>query len=80
MSKRAIQTFTHSPVAHVVEVEVVDFDNRNLSFIVFGEEDPNVVTVKLDGYVRTLSRACHIEGLERLLEAIRNVPAQPKGG
>jgi hypothetical protein len=80
MSKRAIQTFTHSPIDHVVEVEVVDYDNRNLSFTVFGEEDPNVVTVKLGGYVATLSRACHIEGLERLLEAIRNVPAQPKGG
>jgi len=77
---RAIQTFTHSPIDHVVEVEVVDYDNRNLSFTVFGEEDANVVTVRLDGYVRTLSRACHIEGLERLLDAIRNVPAQPKGG
>jgi hypothetical protein len=76
---RAIKTFQHSPIDHVVEVEVVDFDNRNLSFIVFGEEDPNIVTVKLDGYVRTLSRAAHVEGLERLLEAIKTVPAQPKG-
>lgn len=78
--KRALQTFTHSPIAHVVEVEVVDYDNRNFSFTCFGEEDPNLVTVKLDGYVRTLSRAAHIEGLERLIEAVKTVPHQPKGG
>lgn len=77
--KRSIQTYQHSPIAHIVESETVDFDNRNFSFTVFGEEDPNLVTVKLDGYVRTLSRAAHVEGLERLIEAIKTVPSQPKG-
>jgi hypothetical protein len=77
--KRSIQTYQHSPIAHVVESETVDFDNRNMSFTVFGEEDPHLVTVKLDGYVRTLSRAAHVEGLERLIQAIKTVPSQPKG-
>lgn len=79
MPKRNVQVFTHSPIQHVVEVEVVDYDNTNMSFTVFGEEDPALVTVKLDGYVRTLSRAAHVEGLERLIQAIKTVPHQPKG-
>jgi len=58
----------------VIESETVDFDNRNMSFTVFGETDPNIVTVKMDGYVRTLSRAAHVEGLTKLIEAIQRVP------
>lgn len=72
---RSVKTFQHSPVLHVIESETVDYDNRTFAFTVFGEPDPNLVTVKLDGYVRTLSRDAHIEGLTRLLEAIKSCPS-----
>lgn len=71
---RSVNTFQHSPMLHIIESETVDYDSRTMSFTVFGERDPNLVTVKLDGYVRTLSRDAHIEGLTRLLEAIKSCP------
>lgn len=72
--KRIVQTFQHSPLAHIIESETVDFDNRSLAFTAFGHEDPEIVTLVLGDNSFTRSRACLIEGMERILDAIKRVP------
>ncbi|WBU54167.1 hypothetical protein [Paracoccus sp. SCSIO 75233] len=72
--KRTIKTFEHRPLAHIIESETVDLDNRSLAFTVFGHEDPDVVTLEFMGTTLTRSRACLTEGMERILKAIKEVP------
>lgn len=72
--KRMVKTFEHRPLDHIIESETVDFDNRSFAFTVFGHEDPNVVTLEIDKATFTRSRACLIEGIERILKAIKEVP------
>ncbi len=72
--KRHVKTFQDRPVTHVIESETVDYDNRSFSFSVFGHEDPNVVTLILGGNEFTRSRACLTESMERVLQAIKEVP------
>lgn len=74
-TKRHVQTFEHRPLAHIIESETVDLDNRSLAFTVFGHEDPNVVTLEIGQTTLTRSRACLTEGMERILDAIKAVPA-----
>lgn len=72
--KRLVKTFEHRPLEHIIESETVDLDNRSFSFTVFGQEDANVVTLILGNNEFTRSRACLIEGMERILKAIKEVP------
>ena len=71
---RAVKTFEHRPLDHIIESETVDFDNRSFGFTVFGNEDPQIVTLILGENTFTRSRACLIEGMERILQAIKEVP------
>lgn len=75
MGKRTVQTFEERPLDHIIEVEVVDYDNRNFSFSVFGHTDPRIVTVIYGKEERTLSRDAMREGFTRILDAIERVPA-----
>ena len=72
---RAVKTFEHRPLDHIIESETIDFDNRSLAFTVFGNEDPQIVTLMLGDSTFTRSRACLIEGMERILKAIKEVPS-----
>ncbi len=71
---RVVKTFEHRPLDHIIESETVDFDNRSLGFTVFGNEDPQIVTLILGDNTFTRSRACLTEGMERILQAIKEVP------
>lgn len=73
--RRAVKTFEHRPLDHIIESETVDFDNRSFGFSVFGCEDPEIVTLILGDNTFTRSRACLIEGMERILKAIKEVPS-----
>ena len=73
--KRLVKTFEHRPLDHIIESETVDLDNRSFAFTVFGHEDPNVVTLEIGKVSYTRSRACLIEGMERILKAIKEVPS-----
>ena len=73
--KRKVKTFEDRPLAHIIESETVDYDNRSFAFSVFGHEDPELVTLILGDNQFTRSRACLAEGFERVLEAIKTVPA-----
>lgn len=75
--KRVVKTFQHRPLDHIIESETVDYDSRSLAFTVFGHEDPQVVTLVLGDNEFTRSRACLIEGMERILQAIKEVPHAP---
>lgn len=75
MPKRVVQAFEERPLDHIIEVEVVDYDNRNFSFTIFGHEDPRIVTVIYGKETRTLSRDAMREGFQRILDAIERVPA-----
>lgn len=75
VEKRAIKTFQYRPLDHIIESETVDFDNRSLAFTVLGSEDPQIVTLLLGDSTFTRSRACLIEGMERILKAIKEVPS-----
>ena len=72
--KRQVQTFTETPLPHVIESETIDYDNRSFHFEVFGHENPHVVTVTWNGVTITRSRDAMREGFERLLDAIKRVP------
>lgn len=72
--KRAVKTFEHRPLDHIIESETVDYDNRAFGFTVFGNEDPQIATLILGDNTITRSRACLIEGMERILKAIKEVP------
>lgn len=74
--KRVVQTFQHSPVAHILESETIDYDNLSFSFTTFGHRDPRIITVEIGSEIRTLSRDAMKEGFKRLLEAIDATPAQ----
>lgn len=74
MTKRVVKTFEHRPLEHIIESETVDLDNRSLAFTVFGHEDPEIVSLVLGDNTFTRSRACLIEGMERILDAIKRVP------
>lgn len=71
---RAVKTFEHRPLDHIIESETVDYDNRSFGFTVFGHEDPQVVTLILGDTTFTRSRASLTEGMERILKAIKEVP------
>lgn len=72
--KRSIQTFEHSPVAHIIESETIDYDNASFAFTVFGSEDPNIVTVMIGPLTMTLSREAMREAFEKVQTAIETVP------
>ena len=73
--KRVVKTFEHRPLDHIIESETVDYDNRSFGFTVFGNEDPQIVTLILGDTTLTRSRACLTEGMERILKAIKEVPS-----
>lgn len=71
---RHVEAFEHRPAAHILECEVVDFDNRSFHFEVFGHSDPHVVTVTIGKESRTLTRTAMRDGFARIVEAIDAIP------
>ena len=72
--KRTVKTFEDRPAPHILESETIDYYNQSFSFTVFGNDDPDLVTVTTTGETKTMARAALIEGYERLLKAIKEIP------